>query len=219
MVPGIKLAATASVIGVIVSEISTGVRGIGLASLTYGQKATERPGAALHRGVRRCDARPADVRSGRRASKRSSCATDRRRRRMGDERPSHRRCRRHAAVVVDDVSMVFNAGRSNEVDALVDIDLSIAPRRLRVVDRAVGLWQVDAAATDREPDRADRRDGARQRQVGDAGSPRPGLRDGVPAVRSVRVADGPQEHRAAARAQGLGQGEAGEARPTRCSNS
>ncbi len=32
-----------------------------------------------------------------------------------------------AAVIVDHVSMVFNAGRSNQVDALVDIDLSIQP--------------------------------------------------------------------------------------------
>jgi NitT/TauT family transport system ATP-binding protein len=32
-----------------------------------------------------------------------------------------------AAVIVDHVSMVFNAGRTNQVDALVDIDLSIQP--------------------------------------------------------------------------------------------
>ena len=32
-----------------------------------------------------------------------------------------------AAVIVDNVSMVFNSGRSNQVDALVDIDLSIQP--------------------------------------------------------------------------------------------
>ena len=32
-----------------------------------------------------------------------------------------------AAVIVDHVSMVFNRGRSNQVDALVDIDLSIQP--------------------------------------------------------------------------------------------
>ena len=32
-----------------------------------------------------------------------------------------------AAVIVDHLSMVFNAGRSNQVDALVDIDLSIQP--------------------------------------------------------------------------------------------
>jgi len=32
-----------------------------------------------------------------------------------------------AAVIVDHVSMVFNAGKSNQVDALVDIDLSIHP--------------------------------------------------------------------------------------------
>jgi NitT/TauT family transport system permease protein len=43
MVPGLKLAATAAVIGVIVSEISTGVRGVGFAALTYGQKATSDP--------------------------------------------------------------------------------------------------------------------------------------------------------------------------------
>jgi NitT/TauT family transport system permease protein len=43
IVPGLKLAATASVIGVIVSEISTGVRGVGFASLTYGQRATSDP--------------------------------------------------------------------------------------------------------------------------------------------------------------------------------
>lgn len=43
IVPGVKLAATASVIGVIVSEISTGVRGVGFAALTYAQKATSDP--------------------------------------------------------------------------------------------------------------------------------------------------------------------------------
>jgi NitT/TauT family transport system ATP-binding protein len=32
-----------------------------------------------------------------------------------------------AAVIVDHLSMVFNAGKSNQVDALVDIDLSIQP--------------------------------------------------------------------------------------------
>ena len=43
IVPGLKLAATAAVIGVIVSEISTGVRGVGFAALTYGQRATSDP--------------------------------------------------------------------------------------------------------------------------------------------------------------------------------
>lgn len=43
MVPGLKLAATASVVGVIVSEVSTGVRGVGFAALTYGQRATSDP--------------------------------------------------------------------------------------------------------------------------------------------------------------------------------
>jgi NitT/TauT family transport system permease protein len=43
IVPGMKLAATAAVIGVIVSEVSTGVRGVGFAALTYAQKATSDP--------------------------------------------------------------------------------------------------------------------------------------------------------------------------------
>lgn len=50
IIPGVKLAATAAVIGVIVSEISTGVRGIGFAALTYGQKATSDP-AQLYTAV------------------------------------------------------------------------------------------------------------------------------------------------------------------------
>jgi NitT/TauT family transport system permease protein len=44
LVPGMKLAATASVIGVIVSEISTGLAGgIGRATLQYSAKATSEP--------------------------------------------------------------------------------------------------------------------------------------------------------------------------------
>lgn len=43
IIPGMKLGATAAVIGVIVSEVSTGVRGVGFASLTYAQKATSDP--------------------------------------------------------------------------------------------------------------------------------------------------------------------------------
>jgi NitT/TauT family transport system permease protein len=50
IMPGVKLAATASVIGVIVSEISTGVRGIGFAALTYSQRATSDP-AQLYTAV------------------------------------------------------------------------------------------------------------------------------------------------------------------------
>lgn len=50
IIPGFKLAATASVIGVIVSEVSTGVRGVGFAALTYAQKATSDP-AQLYTAV------------------------------------------------------------------------------------------------------------------------------------------------------------------------
>ena len=41
--PGLKLAATASVIGIVVSEISLGLRGVGFAALSYGQKTTSQP--------------------------------------------------------------------------------------------------------------------------------------------------------------------------------
>ena len=43
IVPGLKLAATASVIGVVVSEVSIGLRGVGFAALSYGQKTTSQP--------------------------------------------------------------------------------------------------------------------------------------------------------------------------------
>lgn len=43
IVPGLKLAATASVIGVVVSEVSLGLRGVGFAALSYGQKTTSQP--------------------------------------------------------------------------------------------------------------------------------------------------------------------------------
>lgn len=50
IMPGVKLAPTAAVVGVIVSEISTGVRGVGFAALTYSQKATSDP-AQLYTAV------------------------------------------------------------------------------------------------------------------------------------------------------------------------
>ena len=43
IVPGMKLAATASVIGIVVSEVSLGLRGVGFAALSYGQKTTSQP--------------------------------------------------------------------------------------------------------------------------------------------------------------------------------
>lgn len=43
IVPGLKLAATASVIGIVVSEVSLGLRGVGFAALNYGQKTTSQP--------------------------------------------------------------------------------------------------------------------------------------------------------------------------------
>lgn len=43
LAPGMKLAATASVIGIVVSEVSLGLRGVGFAALNYGQKTTSQP--------------------------------------------------------------------------------------------------------------------------------------------------------------------------------
>ena len=62
-------------------------------------------------------------------------------------------------------------------------------RRVRLAHRAVGLRQVDAAAGDRRPRRADPRRGVGQRQDGRRGPPRPRLRDGLPGAGAVRVAD------------------------------
>ena len=51
MVPGLKLAATASVIGVIVTEITLGgLRGVGFATIDYSQKVTSQP-ASIYAAV------------------------------------------------------------------------------------------------------------------------------------------------------------------------
>ena len=65
------------------------------------------------------------------------------------------------------------------------------------------LLRLIADLTDPTDGHADR-----QRQDRPPGPARPGLRDGLPALGAVRVAHGRQEHRAAARAEGLGQGQA-----------
>ena len=54
--------------------------------------------------------------------------------------------------------------------------------RVRLAHRALGLRQVDAAADRRQPHRAERGLGARQRQAGPAGAPGPGLRHRLPAA-------------------------------------
>ncbi|MEJ7719381.1 MAG: hypothetical protein WKF58_02560 [Ilumatobacteraceae bacterium] len=108
------------------------------------------------------------------------------------------------AVEVHELSKVFNPGTTKQVDALVEIDLAVSLGEFVSLDRPVRLRQVDAAAADRQPHRAVARRGARQRQAGVAGPPRPGLRHGVPTGRTVRLAQRGQERRTAARAEGLG---------------
>ena len=114
-----KLAATASVIGVIVSEISTGVRGIGFASLTYGQKATSDP-AQLYTAV--FGAATIGLLMFGLVVALEAIAM---RNRPSEANASANPISASAAVVVDGVSMAFNPGRSNQVDALSNIDLSI----------------------------------------------------------------------------------------------
>ena len=74
--------------------------------------------------------------------------------------------------------------------------------RVRLADRSVRLRQVDVAAADRRPDRADVRRARRQRQARPSSSARSGLRDGLSAERPVRVAHRRTQHRVAAGAEG-----------------
>ena len=97
------------------------MRGIGFASLTYGQKATSDP-AQLYTAV--FGAATIGLLMfglvGSRSSNSDAEPT------LGGERVSATdSLSASAAVVVDGVSMAFNPGRSNQVDALVGIDLSI----------------------------------------------------------------------------------------------
>ena len=83
--------------------------------------------------------------------------------------------------------------------------------RVRVADRAVGMREVDPAPADREPPGADDGRHLREREAGAAGATGPGLRHGVPAGGPVRMADRDEERRAAAGAEGMGQGAAAHA--------
>ena len=176
MVPALKLGAAGAVIGVMVSEISTGCEaesGVWSSSSVRPPPAT-RP--TVHRRVRRRGL----------GLMMSGLVAVRRRR--ADAQPSaggawrERRRRRRC------LEKIFNQGKINQVDALVDIDLVVQPGEFVSLDRPVGMWQEHAAAPDRQPHRAHVRLGHRQRQVRQAGPPRPGLRHGVPAGRPVRVA-------------------------------
>ena len=198
--PALKLAGAASVIGVVVAEISTASRGgVGRLILEYSRQATGDPAkvyAALARGGR-CSAWRWPV---------SSPSIDR----AADARPA--RPRRSSmseparAVEVVGRRRSSTAGTTRQVDALVEVDLTVDAGRVRQPHRAVRLRQVDAAAADRQPHRAERRHRHGQRQAGPPGPPRPGLRDGLPAGRPVRLAHRRQERRAAARAEADGTG-------------
>ena len=119
MIPALKLAATASVIGVVVAEISTGLAGgVGRLIIEYAREATSDPAkvftavfAAAGLGLLMAGlVAVIDLVSMRnRPPKEAVRVTDRRRARSG---PSRRRS---------------TPGTANAVDALVDIDLTIRP--------------------------------------------------------------------------------------------
>ena len=110
------------------------------------------------------------------------------------------------AVEVVGVSKVFNPGTTRQVDALVDVDLVVAPGEFVSLIGPSGCGKstlLRLIANLIEPTSGDDHG---QRQAGRPGPARPGVRDGLPAGRPVRLAQRGQERRAPARAQGLGQG-------------
>ena len=121
IVPALKLAATASVVGVVVAEISTGLAGgIGRLIIEYAREATSDP-AKVFTAVFGAAALGL-VMAGIVAAGRSG----------GDAQPAARGDRMSSptaggdgvnAVEVRGLSKVFNAGRPDAVEALVDIDL------------------------------------------------------------------------------------------------
>ena len=165
-------------IGVVVAELSTGLAGgIGRLIIEYSRESTSDPakvftavfGAAAlglaMAGLVGVD-RPGGV----------------------AEPPTEGRAR-VSAVEIRDVSKVFNAGRPNAVEALVDIDLTIEPGEFVSLIGPSGCGKSTAAPADREPPGADDRRDLRERQAGATGAARPGLRHGVPAGGPVRMAD------------------------------
>ena len=89
-----------------------------------------------------------------------------------------------SAVEIRNVSKVFNAGRPNAVEALVDIDLTIEPGEFVSLIGPSGCGKIDALRLIAEPPRADDRRDLGERQTGATGAARPGLRHGVPAGRA-----------------------------------
>ena len=121
MVPALKLAATASVIGVVVAEISTGVRGgVGRLIIEYARQATGDPAkvyTALF-GAAALGLAMVGVVVG--ASRSASTRN----------RPPERAATMDAVRTRsrgDGAGKVFNPGTTNQVDALVDIDLVVEP--------------------------------------------------------------------------------------------
>ena len=117
--PALKLAATASVVGVVVAEISTGLRGgIGRLIIEYAREATSDP-AKVYTAVF-----GAAVLGLVMAGLVALLDFVLMRNRPKERRPGGAGM---SAVVVQGVSKVFNQGRPNQVDALVDIDLTVEP--------------------------------------------------------------------------------------------
>ena len=107
------------------------------------------------------------------------------------------------AIDVRGVAKVFNPGRSNQVEALSGIDLSVESGEFITLIGPSGCGKstlLRLIASLLSPSAGSVQG---QRQAGGAGPARPGLRHGLPDGRSVRLAHCGQEHRVAARADGL----------------
>ena len=142
----LKIAATASVVGAIIGELPSGLQsGLGGAIINFNQYYSLEPQELWATNIVAAAAR--DRLLPRRRARREAASSAARR------STSHER-RARPVVSIEDVTKTFPQGN---VTALQDIDLAARAGRVRLADRPVGLRQVDAAARDRRPDRADAR--------------------------------------------------------------
>ena len=122
------------------------------------------------------------------------------------------------AVVVEGVGKVFNQGTAHQVEALGGDRPDGRDRRVRVADRALGLRQVDAAAADRQPDRADDRARSGRQRQGRTGRARLDQDYGMAFQQSglFEWRTVAKQHRTATRTQGLGQAASPRSSAWRC---
>ena len=202
--PALRIAATASVVGAIVGEISAGVRGgLGRPDPGLRRQVHHRPRAALRVDHRRGPHRPAGGGCGGAG-------------RAGGARPAQAgggmsnpvvegggNVEPNLVVEIAGLDKTFNPDRVNAVAAIAGLDLSVGPREFVSIIGPSGLREEHAAATGGWPDRTYRRHRGGQRKERRRGAPGPGLRDGVPGGRAAGLALGDAQRGVAAGTDGL----------------